>query len=91
MRPVAMLNALLRTDTPPLCVMTRHTPLRVLLHEVLEIGPADHRFFLSPKACAGILRRAEKRGKALPTLLHRALAQVAEGLSGEETPEDKTL
>ena len=35
------------------------------------------RFFLSSKACAGILRRAEKRGKELPPLLLEALMQVA--------------
>jgi hypothetical protein len=34
-------------------------------------------FSLSPKACAGILRRAEKRGKALPEHLRLALVQVA--------------
>jgi DNA (cytosine-5)-methyltransferase 1 len=33
---------------------------------------------LSPKACAGILRRAAKRGKALPEALERALRAVAE-------------
>jgi hypothetical protein len=31
------------------------------------------RYFLSPKCCAGILARAEKRGKKLPTLLELAL------------------
>ena len=35
------------------------------LAEVLETGPLPTRFFLSPKACAGILRRAAKRGKDL--------------------------
>jgi len=37
------------------------------------------RFFLSPKACEGILRRAGKRGKSLPPSLHAALAAVASG------------
>lgn len=48
------------------------------LWQVLE--PSTHpRYFLSATACAGILRRAEKRGKALPELLHRALLAVATG------------
>jgi hypothetical protein len=34
-------------------------------------------FFLSSTACAGILRRAEKRGKSLPPSLHAALQAVA--------------
>jgi hypothetical protein len=46
------------------------------LSQVLEdsVGP---RYFLSPKACAGILRRAEKRGKTLPPPLAAALEAVA--------------
>jgi hypothetical protein len=46
------------------------------LSQVLEdsVGP---RYYLSPKACAGILRRAGKRGKPLPAYLEKALAQVA--------------
>lgn len=31
------------------------------------------KYYLSPKACAGILRRAERRGKALPAPLEAAL------------------
>jgi hypothetical protein len=46
------------------------------LSEILETGPVDPRYFLSPKACAGILRRAEKRGKALPGPLRQALEAV---------------
>jgi len=48
------------------------------LSSVLE-PPASipQRFYLTAKACAGILRRAEKRGKALPPMLHRALSAVA--------------
>jgi hypothetical protein len=47
------------------------------LSQVLERGSIPHRFFLSSKACAGILRRAEKRGKELPTQLRLALQAVA--------------
>jgi len=35
------------------------------------------RFYLSRRACEGILRRAEKRGKALPPLLLEALRSAA--------------
>jgi hypothetical protein len=41
-------------------------------------GDAPRRYYLSPKACAGILRRAEKREKKLPQALHEALRAVAE-------------
>lgn len=60
------------------------------LSQVLETGSIPARYFLSGTACAGILRRAEKRGKELPTQLHHALQAVAAGLSESETPEDKT-
>ncbi len=61
------------------------------LSEVLEAGPVQTRYFLSATACKGILRRADKRGKDLPTALLRALQQVAEASNDAETPEDKTL
>ncbi len=47
------------------------------LSDILETGSVPQKFFLSPKACAGILRRAEKRGKALPPALRDALQAVA--------------
>jgi hypothetical protein len=47
------------------------------LSDVLETGPVPQKFFLSPKACRGILRRAEKRGRALPGQLEKALEAVA--------------
>ncbi len=50
------------------------------LSQVLETDSIPQRFFLSGTACAGILRRAEKRGKALPKALERALRSVAEEL-----------
>lgn len=43
------------------------------LEEVLETGPAPTHYYLSERACRGILRRAEKRGKKLPPELERAL------------------
>src|SRR5690606_12480372 len=48
------------------------------LSQVLETGSIPQRYFLSGTACAGILRRAEKRGKDLPAALHAALRSVAE-------------
>lgn len=47
------------------------------LASVLEAGSLPPRFYLSPKACQGILRRAERRGKALPPMLKAALDQAA--------------
>jgi hypothetical protein len=49
------------------------------LSDVLETGPVLPRFSLSAKACSGILRRAERRGKALPPMLKAALERVAGG------------
>ena len=48
------------------------------LSSVLE--PAESippKYFLSGKACAGIIRRAAKRGKELPLQLQHALQRVA--------------
>ncbi len=42
-----------------------------------EIGDVPQRFYLSQKACRGILRRAERRGKDLPPILRTALSQTA--------------
>ena len=43
------------------------------LSDVLEISQVPQRFYLSAKACKGILRRAERRGKKLPQMLKDAL------------------
>ncbi len=43
------------------------------LSAILEIGAVPPRYYLSPRACRGILRRAEKRGKELPAALRQAL------------------
>ena len=47
------------------------------LSDVLETGAVPQRYFLSATACRGILRRADKRGKELPTPLRIALTEVA--------------
>jgi hypothetical protein len=44
-----------------------------LLSQVLETGSIPAKYYLSSTACAGILRRAEKRGKTLPPMLDAAL------------------
>jgi hypothetical protein len=49
-----------------------------LLSDILETGDLPLRFFLSAKACQGILRRAEKSGKKLPERLRLALVAGAE-------------
>jgi hypothetical protein len=48
-----------------------------LLSDVLEVGNLPQKYYLSPRACQGILRRAENRGKKLPPLLESALNSVA--------------
>ena len=50
-----------------------------LLSQTLEVGNVPQRFFLSPTACKGILRRAEKRQKTLPEPLRLALTAVVVG------------
>ena len=52
-----------------------------LLSDILETGSLPERYYLSPKACQGILRRAEKRGKELPPMLRGALEAVVTGAS----------
>lgn len=53
--------------------------LSSVLQDHSEIPP---RFYLSHKACTGILRRADNRGKGLPTMLLEALRQVVGESSG---------
>ena len=48
------------------------SPHEMTLSEILEES-APRRFSLSAKACAGILRRANRRGKKLPPTLVKAL------------------
>ena len=44
-----------------------------LLSQILEQGTVQPRYYLSAKACMGILNRAKKRGKELPEILRQAL------------------
>lgn len=47
------------------------------LSQILEVN-APEKYYLSAKACEGILRRAERRGKQLPPMLKEALEQMME-------------
>ena len=42
------------------------------------------RYYLSTRACQGILSRASRRGKALPEILHTALLDMIEWWKGRE-------
>ena len=53
---------------------------RRALADVLEpLEAVDSRWLLSPKACAGILARAAKRGKTVPEDIRKALEAQAQG------------
>ena len=56
-----------------------------LLSQVLEPS-THHKYYLSSAACAGILRRAQVRGKTLPALLQRTLSVVAQAENPTERP-----
>jgi len=49
------------------------------LSDVLLNEPVPPKYYLSPKAARGVLRRSEKRGRALPPALSAALLAVSEG------------
>lgn len=52
------------------------------LSQILEVN-VPQRYFLSARACQGILTRASRRGKALPDLLKTALLDMIEWVAGE--------
>jgi hypothetical protein len=56
------------------------------LSAVLETGDVPLRFYLSARACRGILRRAAKRGRVLPSALSEALHLAAAGDSAPMKP-----
>ena len=58
-----------------------------LLLDILEIGSLPQKYYLSPRACQGILNRAERRGKKLPTALYQALLERSiQNVVEEEKP-----
>src|SRR5574344_1706812 len=46
------------------------------LSQILQVGVPE-KYYLSPRACQGILRRASVRGKELPAVLKKALKRQA--------------
>lgn len=56
------------------------------LLQILEETPHP-KYNLTPKACQGILRRAERRGKDLPKLLKAVLIRQSQGASPQERTE----
>lgn len=54
------------------------------LSQILQ-EDAPQKYYLSAKACEGILRRAEKRGKALPPMLKEALEAQSGMNRGRDT------
>ena len=59
------------------------------LSQILEDNPQE-KYYLSAKACMGILRRAERRGKDLPETLKAVLLMQSES-EGAVTEEEKEL
>ena len=57
------------------------------LSQILQDAPPI-KYYLSPKACLGILRRASERGKALPPKLERALKIQAGLMRPDGQPTD---
>ena len=57
------------------------------LSQILEDNPQE-KYYLSAKACQGILRRAERRGKDLPETLKAVLLMQSES-EGAVTEEEK--
>ena len=54
------------------------------LSDILE-EETDEKYNLSQKACSGILKRADKRGKELPAILRAALEKQAGTISNGNT------
>ena len=64
-------------SSTPRRVGASHRDGNVYLLSSILMDHVPERFSLSPKACRGILRRAEKRGKELPEVLKAALERQA--------------
>ena len=64
----------------------RHNGVSVSrLSQILMDSPPQ-KYYLSAKACSGILRRAEKRGKELPEQLRKALERQSAFKNEQENP-----
>jgi hypothetical protein len=64
-----------------------HKITRQKLSEILEPN-ADPKYYLTPAACSGILRRVDAKGKEIPKLLRDALEAQA-GISNNPTDDGK--
>ena len=74
----AVTDGALRTEL--LTLNTGESPSAAVestLSQILEAN-VPKKYYLSAKACEGILRRAERRGKELPPMLKTALEQMIE-------------
>lgn len=78
--PLQGISSLNVSEEPNLLVYTK-------LSQILEERP-DPKYNLTPKACAGILRRAERRGKKLPEAL-KAVLLMQSASGGDVTAEEK--
>ena len=58
-------------------ISAQHSGAGVCSLSAIFEANAPERYCLSPKACAGILKRAARRGKDLPLLLRTALERQA--------------
>lgn len=63
-----------------------YKPVRTKLSQILEVNPLP-KYNLTAKACLGILRRAERRGKDLPERLKAVLIRQSQGASPQERTE----
>ena len=62
-----------------------------MLSEILEpIGDIPQRYYMTPKAAAGLLRRAVARKKTLPLLLQAVLQAMVEAADSEPMPKSPT-
>lgn len=69
---------------------SRRDAVDCLLSSILERGGVDDRYYLSPKACRGILRRAKEHRKVLPPQLEEALQRIAQKETSLETSEPES-
>lgn len=60
-----------------------------ILFTVLEMTVPD-KYYLSAKACSGILRRAEQRGRTLPAVLEEALRQQIQRQQSSQSQETQS-
>jgi hypothetical protein len=67
---------------------TAEYPLEIVktnLSQILQAN-APEKYYLSSRACQGIMNRAEHRGKELPKMLKEALLQMIEGEKATTSP-----